>query len=83
MDGIWILYEADINSQNEKTETGLQARETYAYNELYATLSKQQQRLFLEFLDLHDYVWSDRCAQTYRKGFQRGIRLLFDTLHKN
>ncbi len=82
MDTIQILYNHEINKQETQEETGNSVRESYAYDEFFATLSDKQKELFLQYSDLHDYEWADKCAKIYRKGFQRGLRLFSEMFQK-
>ena len=46
MDTIQILYNHEINKQETQEETGNSVRESYAYDEFFATLSDKQKNSF-------------------------------------
>ena len=82
LDEIDTLYMEFYNKPKSKNLTDAQKQENAAYEKLFSTMSKEQQKLFLNYLDYNSEVWVEECFDAYRNGFQAGMRLLYNALKK-
>ena len=82
LDEIDNLYIEFYSKPKSKNLTDAQKQENVAYEKLYATMTKEQQKLFLDYLDYNAEVWLKECFDAYRNGFQAGMRLLYNALKK-
>ncbi len=70
------LYMLELDNELIKDKTSLEIKEEQVYDNLRKSLTKEQRRLFDEFVELISDRLAERQEVLYKLGFKTGLKLV-------